>query len=167
MRPRLRRVEARGHKSHHRAPRIHRNTIQTGRSFHSTALDVCVVSSDAAVARGDAAQAAFEREKHTITDGEFQTCVPRHRVSLPGLDSGRPTTPSSHTNFSVCSRHRIMSQRATNVSKSLQHRWKHRIQIALLRRRAAMTQTVLPNTSARERWLLAGFIDNQPTSHWI
>ena len=38
--------------------------------------------------------------------------------------------------------------------------WKlHEIQIALLRRLAAMTQAVLPHASARAEWLLAGVID--------
>ena len=44
-------------------------------------------------------------------------------------------------------------------AKSLQRRWKHDIQVALLRRRAAMTRAVLPNLSARAEWLLAGIID--------
>ena len=37
--------------------------------------------------------------------------------------------------------------------------------LAMLQRRAAMSRTVLPNTSARDQWLLAGLID-RATSHW-
>ena len=43
-------------------------------------------------------------------------------------------------------------------TKAFQHKWKHEIQIALLRRRAAMTRAVLPNTSARRQCLLAGLL---------
>lgn len=39
------------------------------------------------------------------------------------------------------------------------HRWNHEIQIALLRRRAAMTRAVLPSASSRERWLVTGAVD--------
>ena len=38
-------------------------------------------------------------------------------------------------------------------AKSLLRRWKHGIQIALLRWRAAMARAVLPNPSARAEWL--------------
>ena len=50
-------------------------------------------------------------------------------------------------------------------AKSLQRRWKHEIQIALPRRRAAMTRAVLPNPWARAEWLLAGIID-RVLHHW-
>ena len=35
-------------------------------------------------------------------------------------------------------------------------RWKHEIQIAILRRIAAMTRAVLPRSSAKQLWLLSG-----------
>eukprot|EP00973_Karenia_brevis_P052147 7245291-Karenia_brevis.AAC.1 len=35
-------------------------------------------------------------------------------------------------------------------------RWRHEIQIAILRRRAAMHRAVLPKLSAFEQWLLTG-----------
>ena len=44
-------------------------------------------------------------------------------------------------------------------AKSLHRRWKHEIQIALLRRRAATARAVLPNPSARAEWFFAGIID--------
>ena len=44
-------------------------------------------------------------------------------------------------------------------AKTFQHRWKHEIQVALFRRRAAVTRAVLPNPSARAKWLLASLID--------
>ena len=54
-----------------------------------------------------------------------------------------------------------MQQWTTNVSKSLPE---HGIQIALLRRRAAM-MGVLPNTSVPEQWFLAVLMD-RATNHW-
>ena len=44
-------------------------------------------------------------------------------------------------------------------AEALKLRWKHDVQIAVLRREAAMTRAVLPNTSAREQWLLSGLVD--------
>ena len=84
-----------------------------------------------------------------------------------GLDSGRSTTPSSHPNPAIRSRHCSVPQRsAEGQLTSLQHKWKHEIQIALLRRKAAMTRAVLPHTSARSKWHLAGLLD-RVASHWI
>ena len=51
-------------------------------------------------------------------------------------------------------------------AKSLQRRWKHEIQIALLRRRAAMTRAVLPNPSARAEWPFAGIIECPSSRRW-
>ena len=56
------------------------------------------------------------------------------------------------------------------LAKSLQRRWKHEIQIALLRRRAPTTRAVLPNPSARAEWLLAAqtelsVIGSEPPAH--
>ena len=41
-----------------------------------------------------------------------------HRVSPPGLDSRRSTTPSSHPNPAIRSRHCSLPQRSANVSQS-------------------------------------------------
>ena len=38
-------------------------------------------------------------------------------------------------------------------------RWRHEIQISILRRRAAMHRAVLPRPSAYEQWLLSGDAD--------
>ena len=48
-------------------------------------------------------------------------------------------------------------------AQSLQRRWKHEIQIALSRRRAAMARAFLHNPAAE--WLLAGIIDGA-LHHW-
>ena len=50
-------------------------------------------------------------------------------------------------------------------AKSRKRRWTHEIQIALIRRRAAMTRAVVPNSSTRADWLLAGIID-RALHHW-
>ena len=41
-------------------------------------------------------------------------------------------------------------------------RWRHEIQIAIQRRRAAMARAVLPKSSAREEWLLLGRTEGPP-----
>ena len=51
------------------------------------------------------------------------------------------------------------SQQAT--ANALVSRWKHEIQIAILRRRAAMSRAVLPRASAREEFLLTGQVDHE------
>ena len=50
-------------------------------------------------------------------------------------------------------------------AKSRPRRWKHEIQIALLRRRAAMARAVFPNPSARAEWIFADIID-RALHHW-
>ena len=44
-------------------------------------------------------------------------------------------------------------------AKAIQHRWTHEVQIALLRRMAAMTRAVLPLTSATNHWARAPLLD--------
>ena len=108
------------------------------------ALDVCVASSIAAAARGGAAQAAFDRKTFAFQATE---------CSLPvaSVDSGRTAAPSRHSDASVRGRHRFQPKRRQMSPKSLHRRWKHEIQIALLRRRAAMARAVLPNPLSASR----------------
>ena len=82
----------------------------------SAALDVCVASSTAAAARGDTAQAAFDRKHLTQKIWNSRPSGSRHRLSPSGLDSRRSTTPSSHLNPTICSRHCSVLQRSANVS---------------------------------------------------
>ena len=49
-------------------------------------------------------------------------------------------------------------------AKSLLARWRHEIQIAIARRRAAMMRAVLPRLGDRGRWLLTGQSDLLPSS---
>ena len=46
-----------------------------------------------------------------------------------------------------------------DTAASLLGRWRHEIQIAILRRRAAMYRAVLPKASEYEHWLLSGNSD--------
>ena len=106
----------------------------------SAALDVCVASSTAAAARGDAAQAAFDRKishyRHQVPDLRGQGVIYR---PLVWTADGRPHPAATRTlqyaaDVASCRNGHHMS------AKSLQRRWKHEIQMALLRQRAAMTR---------------------------
>ena len=44
-------------------------------------------------------------------------------------------------------------------ASSILQRWRNEIQVAILRRRAAMCRAVLPRASLREAWLLTGNAD--------
>ena len=126
----------------------------------STALDVRVASPNAAAVRGDAAQAAFDRKlsnyRQEIPDLRNQGSLYR---PLVWTADGRPHPAVTRT-----------LQRAADIAssrngqqmsaKSLQHKWKHEIQVAPFRRRAAMTRAVQPNPSAR-----ADIID-RGKNHW-
>ena len=129
----------------------------------SAALDVCIASSNAAAARGDAAQAAFDR-----TLSHYSREIPElqnqgiHYRPLVWTADGRPHPAVTRTLQYAGD---IASSRNGQQmsAKSLQHRWKH--QIAILRRRASMTRAVLPNPTPRAAWLLAGTID-RATDTW-
>ena len=119
-----------------------------------------MASSNAAAARGDAAQAAFDRKisycRREIPDLGVLGIVCR---PLVWTADGRPHPAVTHTlqyaaDIAACFNGQQMS------AKTLQHRWKHESPTALLRRRAAMTRAVLPHTSARAESLLAGLIDS-------
>ena len=121
-------------------------------------------SNAAAAARGDAEQAPFDRELSHRPE------IPHLRVQgivyrpLVWTADGRPHTAVTRTvqnaaDLEACRNGQQMS------TKSLGDRWKHEVQIALTRQRAATTRAVLPHTSARAEWLLAGLID-RVASHW-
>ena len=124
-----------------------------------------MTSSNAAGARGEAPQAAFDRKtlhyRKRIPDLQVQGIVCR---PLVWTADGRAHPTVTRTlqyaaDIAACRNGLQMS------AKALQHRWKHEIQIALLRR-AVMTRADLPDISARERWLLAGLTDTA-ASHWV
>jgi hypothetical protein len=130
----------------------------------SAALDVCVASPNAAGAQGDAAEAAFRRK------------LRRYRNEIPELASagiafrplvwtadGRPHPAVTRTlRFAA----ELASSRGGHESsaQALMGRWRHEIQVAIQRRRAAMTRAVLPRANARANWLLTGRTDSLPSS---
>ena len=102
-----------------------------------------------------------------LTTGmKSQTCATRaiHYRPFVWTADGRPLPAVTRTLQNAAD---IASSRNGQqmLANSLQHPWKHEIQTALLRRRAAMTRAVLPNPSARAKWLLAGLID-RALNHW-
>ena len=131
----------------------------------SAALDVCVASPNAAAARGDAAQAAPDRKRthYQNETSELQNQGIHHRALIWTAD-GRPRPAATRT-LQYAAEIAANRNGQQMSAKSLQRRWKHEIQIALLRRRAAMSRVVLPNPSARSVRLLAGIVDTA-VQHW-
>ena len=129
----------------------------------SAALDVCVASPSAAMALGDAAEAAFKRK------------LRHYRDIIPQLDAagisfrplvwtaeGRPHPAASRT-MHYAARLAATRSGADAGADSFLERWRHEIQVAIQRRRAAMARSVLPAVSAKGAWLLRGTTE-QPAS---
>ena len=84
---------------------------------NSAALDVCVATSNAAAFREGAVQAAFSPENLALQTRNSRPACPRHRLSPSGSDSRRSTTPTSHPNPTMRSRHCSVPQRSAKVSQ--------------------------------------------------
>ena len=153
------RFETRRPRHHHGTQRAHR-LRNPGRLLFSPPL----LSQDVALEE-TRAQAPFDRKLSHYRDeiSDLRNQVVHYRP-LVWTAHGRP-----HPAFTRTLQHAadIASNRKGQQmsAKSLQRRRKHEIQIALLRRRAAMTRAVLPNPSARAEWLFAGIID-RALHHW-
>ena len=104
-----------------------------------------MASSTAVAARGDAAQAAFDRKLSYYSNEivELRKQGFQHRPLFWTAD-WRPHPAVTRTLQHAAD---IGSSRNGQQmsAKSLQRRWMHEIQIALLRRKAAMVRAVLPN----------------------
>ena len=108
---------------------------------------------------GDAAASAFRRKLH------------RYRQEITELSAAgisfRPLvwTADGCPHPAVTRTLQFAAQIATTRNNqqasagSLVARWKHEIQIAILRRRAAMARAVLPKATAQQLWLLSGQVD--------
>ena len=130
----------------------------------SAALDVCIASPNAAGAAGDAAEAAFKRK------------LRRYRREIPQLAAagivyrplvwtaaGRPHPAVTRTlKFAAVQASTRAEQHAD--AKALLSRWRHEIQVAIQRRRAAMTRAVLPRSGRRSARLLTGQVSGRPSS---
>ena len=128
------------------------------------ALDVCVASPNAAAALGDAAAAAFRRKLR-----KYRRIIPqlaRAGIAVRPLvwtSEGRPHPAVTRTLRYAAG---IAATRGGSQSSAgaLLGRWRHELQIAIQRRRAAMTRAVLPRRSRREEWLLTGRTETTPSS---
>ena len=129
----------------------------------SAALDVCVASPNASSAAGDAAESAFRRKLH------------RYRREIPELAAAgivfRPMvwTTNGRPHPAVTRTLKFAAEQAAHRSESAEPtsilgRWRHEIQVAILRRRAAMARAVLPRMGDREAWLLTGYCGAVPAS---
>ena len=124
------------------------------------ALDVCIASPSAAAASGDAAAAAFRRKlrhyRHVIPQ------LARAGITFRPLvwtSDGRPHPAVTRTLRFAAG---VAARRAGSDATALRGRWKHEVQIAIQRRRAAMARAVLPRASPHDLWLLTGQGDLQP-----
>ena len=72
---------------------------------------------NAAAARGDAAQAAFDCKLSNHRQEIPDLRNPRHSRSSPCMDSRWATAHRRHSNLAVCSGHRVQPHRPTNVCK--------------------------------------------------
>ncbi len=132
------------------------------------ALDVCVASPNAAAALGDAAAAAFRRKLR-----KYRRIIPqlaRAGIAFRPLvwtSEGRPhpavTRTLRYAAGIAATRGGSQSSAGALLGRWL-GRWRHALQIAIQRRRAAMTRAVLPRRSRREEWLLTGRTETTPSS---
>ena len=121
----------------------------------SAALDVCIASPDAGAAGTNAVEAAYKRKLE-----HYRNVIPQLHAAgivfrpLIWSSDGRPHPAVSRTlKFAAESAAR---KRGGVSVPNLLRRWKHEIQIAILRRRAAMFRATQPKVGAKEAWLLTG-----------
>ena len=138
MRSRSRgRLETRRPRHHHGTQRAHSNPGRLVSSLPVLSQDavrpwMCVASPNAAVAQGDASQAAFDRKlspcMQEITDLRNQGIHYRRLFWTAGGGPHRAVTRTLQYAAEIAP-----SRNGQQMSaKSLQHGWKHEIQIALL-----------------------------------
>ena len=128
------------------------------------ALDICIASPNAASALGDAAAAAFRRKLR-----RYRRVIPelaRAGIAFRPLvwtSEGRPHPAVTRTLRYAAG---IAATRSGSQASSagLMGRWRHEVQIAIQRRRAAMARAVLPRATARQLWLLTGNSARPPSS---
>ena len=130
----------------------------------SAALDVCVASPNASGAAGDAAAAAFRRKLR-----RYRNEIPQLRAAgivfrpLVWTADGRPHPAVTRT-LAFAAEQASSRSEQNPEARALLARWRHEIQIALQRRRAAMMRAVLPRRCARDTWLLHGHSEALPSS---
>ena len=115
------------------------------------ALNVCVASSNAAAARGDAAQAAWGAKHNTWWASELRL---QGRVCRPVVCTADDATQPSLELFST-----LLTLPPAVMSNRCQQ------QPSNIDGRAAMRRPDQPSTSARQHWHLSGLIE-RTTSYW-
>ena len=132
----------------------------------SAALDVCVASPNASGAAGDAAEAAFARKLRRYRR-EIQELRAAGIAFRPMVwtSNGRPHPAVTRTLKHAAEIAANRSDQQVDAS-TLLSRWRHEVQVAIQRRRAAMTRAVLPRASSDTAWLLTGYSGSVPSSDW-
>ena len=124
----------------------------------SAALDVTVVSADAAGAGDDACATAFEGKinKYRRIISELNRAGIAFRP-LVWSSEGRPH-PAVRRTMSYASG--IASRKLFSSASAIRKRWEHEIAVAIQRRRAAMVRACLPSVRARHVWIGTGHVDH-------
>ena len=118
------------------------------------ALDICIASPNAAGASGDAAAAAFRRKLR-----HYRRVIPQLARAgiafrlLVWTSDGRPHPAVTRTLRFAAS---VASRRTGSDAGALVKRWRHEVQVAIQRRRAAMARAMMPVLSQQELRLLTG-----------
>ena len=126
------------------------------------ALDVCVAPPNSSSAAADAAESAFRRK------------LRRYRREIPQLaaagisfrpmvwtSNGRPH-PAATRALQYAAQLVATRGDGGTSAKAFLSRWRHEIQVAILRRSAAKARAVLPRACASDRWLLSGYAPGVP-----
>ena len=107
------------------------------------ALDVCVSSSNAVAARGDAAQATFEKKTRVRRQiQQLRELGIAYKPIVTADGQPRPIVTRTMQHAASIAACRNGQQQSAAL---LKHRWKHEVQIAQLQRQAAMTSAALPD----------------------
>ena len=129
----------------------------------SAALDVCIASPNAAAAQGDAAAAAFKRKLR-----HYRRVIPELAAAgivfrpLVWTADARPH-PAAMRTLKYAAEQAAARTGSQGDAQAMLARWKHEVTIAILRRRAAMSRSVVPRRTAWEEWMLAGITEQPPT----
>ena len=132
----------------------------------SAALDVCVASPNAAQLEETQRRQPSIVNSHII-EAKFQNCMTKVFTIAPLF--GRQTdghTQQPPRTFQYAADIAANRNGQPKSAKSLQRRWKHQIQIALLRRRAAMSRAVLPNPSLSGSMSPRRGLIDRAVQHW-
>jgi hypothetical protein len=117
------------------------------------ALDLCIASPNAATAGADAAEAAFRRKLRHYADviPQLHQAGIAFRPLIWSAD-GRPHPATTRTLKYAAERASYRGGRAIRA-QDFYRKWTHEIQVAILRRRAAMTRAALPKPQTDVAWL--------------